>query len=162
MLQWNLFAAPCILAAYFSTLTIEYSNVFIFTGISVILLMHCMWPFLLQTPMSQFLQLYQHSVSGMLEISLFLILCQSIGERNTTQYSIPTEYAYLPLLIVSLIATNRGTRLHTELDGRWELEAATFIAFLVIFHTRCTQKRFCLELLSECFEAGGHLDVPVQ
>jgi hypothetical protein len=141
MLQWSLFAAPCILAAYFSTLT-ENSTVFILTGIFVIVLMHCIWPFLLQTPLSQFLQLYHHSVSGMLEISLFLILCQSIGERNTTQYSIPTEYAYLPLLIVSLIATNRGTRLHTELDGRWELEAATFLAFLVIFHTRCTSNRF--------------------
>jgi hypothetical protein len=138
MLEWNLFGAPCILAVYFSTLkdvNPTHDNVLsmpIPLGVCIIVAIHCMWHFLPNTRIYHFINLCHISISLILEISIFLILCQGIGKRGSKEHNIPTEYVYLPLLTVVLILTNRDVSSHKCVESHWAFQVATLVPFVLI------------------------------
>ena len=81
------------------------------------------------------LELCYLSSSFLVEVSLFLVLCQSIGKRGPQKFTIPVEYAYIPLIIVVLVATIRKHPSKTpvpSMDASPGFQFATFVAFLLI------------------------------
>jgi hypothetical protein len=138
MIRENLFGAPGILAIYFATIKDANSmndsalRMPTLLGVCLIFVIHGIWSVFPESKIHQFINLCQTSISLLLEISLFLILCQSIGKRGSKQYSIPTEYVYLPLLIVLLMVTNRDRTTHRIVESHWMFQSATLIAFLTI------------------------------
>jgi hypothetical protein len=142
MLDWNFFGASCILAAYFSSLqdinsmndTVVYSTwVSILLGTGFIVAVHAVY-YLLRGYMSHVLDLFHNSLSFVLEVSLFMILCQNIGKRGPQRFTIPVEYAYVPLLVVVFVLSIRGKPPALAPTPSLLLQVCTGISFLLIVY----------------------------
>jgi hypothetical protein len=144
MLEWNFFGASCILAAYIGTLqdaSAMHESVFQGSGLSIlistgiILGMHVFCYLLRNTSVQKYLSLWYTALAFTCEVSLFVILCQSIGKRGPQMHHIPVEYAYIPLLVVVLIlSTSVGddTPQQRHLLKSPGIQGASMLGFVII------------------------------
>jgi hypothetical protein len=129
MPEWNFFSGACIFAAFFATIpdfdvshdSVLYSSaVSILVGSAVIVSIHVLFFALSSMSPIPLLQLCYLTLTFLVETSLFLVLCQSMGKRGPQKFTIPVEYAYIPLLIVMLLASIRKCATNPiPVDKRW-------------------------------------------
>jgi hypothetical protein len=144
MLSWNLFSASSILAAYFATIPdaarsnahLIDSTTSVFLGILVIFTVNYMNHVLRRKPTYHIMLTLYHSSRLLASMSLFLILCQNIGHRGSQHHTIPVEYAYIPILLVSLMTSIKGNARDT-LQTSVFFQCCEALSFMVIvFSTR--------------------------
>jgi hypothetical protein len=139
MLEWNLFGAACLFSAHFATLqdvaAMSSSVLSLLTSISVgtliIVLVHLVCYLNLQV-YDSLQRLVRHTyiaTSLVVELSMFLVLCQNIGKRGPQQYTIPVEYAYLPFLGTILVYA-APIRIRTA----WVQGSTAVAFFLILFY----------------------------
>jgi hypothetical protein len=131
MLNYGLFQGSCILAVYFACIThnvVQHASI----GILLVVVTHAIPYYTKHWFKWENFTTLSHSVLALLaEMSLFLILCSSIGQRSSQRSHIAVEYAYIPLLLVTLNLYGRYAGKSTLRGNIW-LKLNTTVAFVYI------------------------------
>lgn len=131
-IPFNLYGSSCIFGIYFATLwdadsptnlAVQWAGI---KGVFIIIVVNVVSRWLtvnqkltnrsllscdIVTYAGRTFRLWHVCVSCILEISLFLVMCQGINKRASSEQHIPSEYAYIPLLVGILLSTCCGKSL---------------------------------------------------
>jgi hypothetical protein len=151
---YNLFGSACLFSCFFSSLDTTYSNnynlyIFIPLGTAIITSTNSIW-YLINThamrgkiadTVSNMVVLWHKTMVLVLDISMFLLICQPMSRNVNSQMHVPIEFAYIPIIICMCFIIDRSmhtTPLHNHSNthnisyGRITIILLSMICFLVI------------------------------